>query len=467
MKNNFEKIFELNSPKGSDDDFIRGIVREAEKEIPAKRFAVNPMYALSGALVLFVAVAAFGVFAFGNIGGDDGNPLLVPHTDGAQGAVTTERMPPESTQESRPTEELPIQRLSGFVPTGGIVAEHDGWIYFSDAHSSAQLNGADRSLRGTVNLVKAYPDGSGQVVLDANLQYVSHITVPGDGWVYYWRQGAPSVYFNDVHQGEDEVGIFRIREDGTELTKLSPASVRPGFVITEGRIFYVANTHLTWETVTEDCGNIFSMNTDGSDVVTVVDFKLSEQTKAMSEQELKDDVMGWKRNHALYLHGAADGWVYYWTASVHQPSSWKVSVDGAMKIEAEGEYVSKAYTFFHESGMFGSYDFDNPSVVTGERSYSAHTVVGDSIYYAINDGSVRKIGLDSEEEVVLAQFPDKLVNGSLEQGDIVHNITVFGERVYMQITRTQLWGLGHYSIWAFDIVDGEVAVPVFLNGIVV
>ncbi|MCL2036801.1 MAG: hypothetical protein FWG83_05390 [Oscillospiraceae bacterium] len=120
MKNKYSKIFELVSPAGSDDDFIRQVIRRAEQEpqvgallraggltgrkteentmknqfneqisaventetvdvheiqeIPVYvRKGRNPMIALAASLALFVSVAAIGIYALG--GGGDGRDL--------------------------------------------------------------------------------------------------------------------------------------------------------------------------------------------------------------------------------------------------------------------------------------------------------------------------------------------------------------------------------------------------------
>jgi hypothetical protein len=83
MKDNYNKIFELISPAGSDDDFINEVVRKADEKIMKK--SMMNMYALSAALVMAIAIGAVGVYAFGALD----NSMIAPSTSGESGFTAT------------------------------------------------------------------------------------------------------------------------------------------------------------------------------------------------------------------------------------------------------------------------------------------------------------------------------------------------------------------------------------------
>jgi hypothetical protein len=162
---------------------------------------------------------------------------------------------------------------------GWFITVRDGWIYRIESNMPENYSGPT-----IVNLVRTREDGSDKTILDANINFAGNIIVPGNGWVYYWRGGANNSVHNGVYTNERHNGIFRVREDGTGRQKLTPASSGASFMIVGDRLFYYTAEHRSWECgrgVLSFIGNLYSMNLDGSDIVTVVDFDLPAQFDAV------------------------------------------------------------------------------------------------------------------------------------------------------------------------------------------
>jgi hypothetical protein len=78
MNNKYKQIFELVSPVGSDDDFIREVVERAEQVTIARSRTANPMYALSAALVAVVVLSALVINLFDNNNSNNPTNSIVP-----------------------------------------------------------------------------------------------------------------------------------------------------------------------------------------------------------------------------------------------------------------------------------------------------------------------------------------------------------------------------------------------------
>jgi len=103
MMKKYERIFEMVSPAKSDDAFIKSVIRKAE-EIPMKK-AINPMYALTGALVLAVAVGAIGIFA---LAGDGEVINFTPAASNSDTAPVTTEAPATTPAPAPATTEAPV-----------------------------------------------------------------------------------------------------------------------------------------------------------------------------------------------------------------------------------------------------------------------------------------------------------------------------------------------------------------------
>ncbi|MCL1866053.1 MAG: DUF5050 domain-containing protein [Oscillospiraceae bacterium] len=160
------------------------------------------------------------------------------------------------------------------------ITRRDGWVYYVEGNMPEGYSGSV-----IADVVKIREDGTGKTVLDAGINFASCITVPGDGWVYYWRQEVNNAVINGYYTGEAKNGIFRVREDGTGLTKLTPASSSNNFIILEDRIYYYTATNRAFADGREAhsfIGNLYSVKRDGTDVKTVADYNVPAQLDAVA-----------------------------------------------------------------------------------------------------------------------------------------------------------------------------------------
>ena len=130
MNNHYNKIFELVSPCGSDEDFIDNIISKASmsktkatmqsssaerltaKEFTAMkpertRFSINPMYAMSAGLVAIVTVSALVINLWGNSGD------FVPSQAGETPELTEQIVPRIAGGEVTAVEAKPIDENPG------------------------------------------------------------------------------------------------------------------------------------------------------------------------------------------------------------------------------------------------------------------------------------------------------------------------------------------------------------------
>jgi hypothetical protein len=383
----------------------------------------------------------------------------------------------------------PMVGSEGFIPKGGLIAEHDGWIYFNDKHSFKQSGFMDNgALKNTINLAKSRPDGSEKQILDGNIYDVGNIIVPGDGWVYYNRLGSENQWIGTENKHEKENGIFRIREDGTALSKISTSSVRSSFVIENDRIFFTVESYLLQmndEVFDTTSGNLYSMKTDGTDVKILVEYDVPTQNaqyiavfESWKEQygcecihretvvlgvvyNCGQDCTGFSNQdfdwsifpkidgaqNVLYYN---DGWLYY-TGGDMADSLRRVRLDGSESQNTRAGMFNP-FAFFEPMGLW--YNSSN----SGGLHLATWVEVEEQIYYVLTDGSVWKIGIDGENKVQIAQLPQEAVD---THSDLLHPpntarsmIQVHGERVYVSFA---------FTLWSFEENVGDIVIPMLIK----
>jgi hypothetical protein len=444
--------------------------------------------------------AAAAVFVFGTV---FMFRALAPESDVSDPLSTT-----QSVAQTRQTAASALKNApDGFIPTGGFIAERDGWIYFSELYCNAEnvdMSGPSHIDSTKTNLAKARLDGSDKTILDGDLIFVDNIVVPGDGWVYYMRIA------DRVGEAGSERnnGLFRIREDGTMLSNLSPAGVNRNFVIVGERIYFIAGEPYTLPderggTVAyrSDFGNLCSVKTDGTDFVTLIDYDVPSQEEAYNTAfeewksqfdcecvnqivgtipdmpyECSENCSGYfsqsfdtlnfpSIDGAYTMYYYKDGWLYYGDGAFE--GLRKVRPDGSDKQKAEGRLFNPA-EFFTPLGLWSVTVQTSAVPKSNTRALGVvrYEIIGEQVYYTLNNnGEVWRIGIDGENNEQIAELPADIFTFTeffdVSEFHSVTDIRIIGNKVYLHTSLVQpYWERGNYNIWVFEIEEGEIAVPV-------
>jgi len=208
-------------------------------------------------------------------------------------------------------------RLQQISPNNGtIVIVVDGWVYYS--HNIGMLG------LENMELARMRTDGSERTII--NHAPISNFEV-WDDWVFY------SV--DDLHGG----GLYKVRTDGSELTRISEMNMRSRFVIYDEWLFYRnANDGRPFQ--------IYRMRLDGTGTELIVHYNAISPFNILGGwiyyQTMQNDNRIYRiridgTNHELF-HIAdseslaaivtTDGWIYYSTLPFPSIPNYRIRTDG-------------------------------------------------------------------------------------------------------------------------------------------
>ena len=271
----------------------------------------------------------------------------------------------------------------GNIINGGLVAEHDGWIYYmitiqadwhtaygethrvsSDGSKHAQLNSHYISFINVVgdwiyyadvydfySTYKVRTDGSDPVKI--NNDEAMGLNVAGD-WIYYLN------YTDDDGSRRTNNRIYKMLTDGTERTKLTDAHSQ--YLNVVGDWIYYSNL--------DDAYNIYKMRLDGSGKTKVNnDYSMyinvigdwiyysngsdgfaiyKIRTDGSERIKLSDDIPGTLNVYA--------GWIYY-TNMEDNYTIYKMRTDGSGRMQVNNEntgriFVVDDWIYYKSSGLY-------------------------------------------------------------------------------------------------------------------
>jgi hypothetical protein len=176
-----------------------------------------------------------------------------PETEDPIETKTTETtQTPETTAETTPKQSLPPDfrgNTTSNINNSGIVAYSDGWIYYTNQSRNNYLNR---------RLFKMREDGTEITQLSDDWSFYLNVA---DGWVYY------SDWCEDGYlQGNK---LHKIRIDGTERTQLNNEHSDHVTLIGDW-IYYIVPYHKQADDTNEDYG-LYKIRTDGTQRTKIVD----------------------------------------------------------------------------------------------------------------------------------------------------------------------------------------------------
>jgi len=263
------------------------------------------------------------------------------------------------------------------------------WIYYKyyeygNEHISLDDEGYPHAENS--GIFKMRTDGSEETLLTDD--FAPDCVTYSDGWIYYslyierfeWKDKDDYVFIpSSIPSNEEKSGIFKIRPDGSERTRVTDAP--------DGDIYYM-NVVGDWiYYVTNDWSYLYKVRTDGA-----------EKTLILSEVHIqKIDVVG--------------DWIYYATGPGYGMCIYKIRTDGSEN-----------------------------TLVTDNEAFNELNVAGDWIYYSgrYEEGhtsALYKMRLDGSETTLLF---DKFVDGVNIVGDwVIYSSfgTDYGESTFYCIMR--------------------------------
>lgn len=318
-----------------------------------------------------------------------------PDPDGSASAAAA----PDDTPAATPAE-VRGNSVSNTI-NEGLVAQADGWIYYTGGYSEKQINGR---YYYSFAIYKMRDDGTQKTKLSDDFLWISggsacrgpSINVVDD-WVYYYTEKSDT-QTHVITEG----GIYKMRTDGSDITKLSDAWAKSINVV-DGWIYYSASLGGT------KCA-IYKMRTDGSDV-----------------QKLADD--------AYYYAAVTGGRVYYhvWLTEVHAPMS-RVIDEGIYSIATDGTDKKKL--------ICTDWDSDGYYIVDGEWLYycdrsGVHKIRTDGTEYTkLSDGRTTRINIAGgwiyyvTEDGIYKMHTDGSEVSQLIEEDPVERINVVNDWIY-------------------------------------
>lgn len=273
---------------------------------------------------------------------------------------------------------------SGNIINWGLVAEQNGWLYFSNLF--------DRGHLYTMRL-----DGTDPVKLSAEDVY--SINVVGD-WIYYISRS-------------EVFGIFKIRTDGTGRTRIGTLAATE-MVVVDNVIYY--NTQ-------SEQGRIYRMDTDGSNLARIGD------------------------DYTTRHLNVVDGWVYY-TFGAEENKIYKIRIDGTDRTKITDDNSSEInvvgdWIYYSAAGDLYKIRTDGTQrtmLLDGSPVFINATP--EWIYYGRN--SLNKIRPDgTENTIVNSTHYDRLPNVI---GDWIFFEGRFGNNIALYRVRSDGTGLEAISV---------------------
>jgi RNA polymerase sigma factor (sigma-70 family) len=262
------------------------------------------------------------------------------------------------------------------ITMGGLAAEHDGWIYYSNFNDNGSLYRTNGEVREKLN----------------NRQSTS-LNISG-GWVYYAE-------FNE--------GIYKIRFDGTDETLVYAADGLLNFIIIGDYIIFT-----TWgERLLQNEGyNINRIKLDGT-----------------GEEERIRWIVADSFSEGVDFHIDEDGWIYF--IDKFYDTIFKIRVDGTEQTSLDTKalrlIVHDGYIFYNdENWALHRMNTDGTDNVLLRNSGVPLNAMGN--YILVRDENLYRINFDGTDEVLIAEGDYGL--------NAINAVNIAGDWIYYGVNRT-------------------------------
>lgn len=246
----------------------------------------------------------------------------------------------------------------------GLVAEQNGWIYFSN-------------IRDNNNLYKMKLDGTGMAKLSS--EDAISINVLGD-WVYYISR-------------TNQMGIFRIRTDGTGRSRIGNQA--SALISVVGDWIYYSSPSAQ--------GSIFKIHLDGTDLTLIGEFSSANNMNVVDDWIYYNLEMDGNKIYKIRTDGTErtkvsddsstvlnveNGWIYYDNLS-DVGHLYKMRIDGTEKTKILGISpininVTREWIYYTTSVLY-KMKLDGSEITLLNNNYYARlpNVIGDWIFFEV------------------------------------------------------------------------------------